>query len=1119
MASSSSIPQTKYDVFLSFRGEDTRKTFTSHLHYALREKKIQTFIDDQLIGGDEISPSLLNAIERSNISVIIFSERYASSGWCLDELIKILECQKMYGQIVIPIFYRVDPSDVRNQTGVFGELFSKLEERFRERLDKLQSWKIALKDVAGITGFDSRVIRTESELIEKITNNILRRLEDNFESYDEEHLIGVESHIKEIESQLRMGSIGVYTLGIWGMGGIGKTKIAHAIFKRRRSHFDGSCFIENVREREDKNGLVHLRQQLFSALLQDENVKIDVSDISLNLQRLQRKKVFIVFDDVTHWRQIDSLIGYPYYVGEGSRIIITTRDRQVLKNCEVNEYEIKQLSQTDALELFSQCAFKQNHPNLGYKELSIEIIEYTQGIPLALKVLGYFLLGREKEEWRSAIKKLKRVPHKDIQEVLKISYDGLDDEEQNIFLDIACFFNWKDKDYIITFLEGCDFSAKIGIQVLIDKCLIVESYNKIIMHDLLQEMGREIVRQESVDDPGKRSRLWYHDDIYKVLTNNMGTEAIQTISFNMATVKKICLNPCSFRKIWKLRFLEFYGENKCKLSQFRGSRFSEVRYFCWDGYPVKSFPLHKHCNSLISLELRDSSIEELWDGTKDLDKLKHIDLSNSKQLLKLPDLSKAPNLEKLILKGCSSLVETHSSIQHLSKLVIMDLRNCESLKSLPPTIHTESLEKLLLSDCKNLKRLPEISSIGGLSRLVILDLRNCESLESLPSSISVESIERVFFSGCKNLKRFPEIPSIEYPSRLVHLDLGNCSMLEHLPRSIGRLKSLQSFCLSDCPNLHRLPDELGHLVALKRLEIERTSIREVPETLGQLSSLERLYLEKNNFERVPESIIKLSNLGELSLSCCERLRYLPELPRSVFYVDASHCTSLEAISIPTSLKECCEFSLRNCFKLNQNQVRKIVKYVLKVTQVTARCKESNQVHRPGWGQIYYPGNEIPEWFEFRSTGSSIILELPHGWFNNKYIDIAFCAVVAFEEDHNCGDDFFELWSEMKVKTKDCQWHEISDTRTNSWVIDYTRSDHVFLGYGLHTGPFTKFHDKNEVLIQFHIDDIEGKDSAGVVKKCGAHLVYVPDLGKSMKDRSRSFSSTDEENPHPKRLKI
>ena len=110
---SSAVSAKKYDVFLSFRGEDTRRNFTSHLYEALMQKKIETYIDNQLEKGDAISPALIKAIEDSLVYIVVFSENYASSKWCLGELSKIVECKKVQGQIVIPIFYDIDPSHVR----------------------------------------------------------------------------------------------------------------------------------------------------------------------------------------------------------------------------------------------------------------------------------------------------------------------------------------------------------------------------------------------------------------------------------------------------------------------------------------------------------------------------------------------------------------------------------------------------------------------------------------------------------------------------------------------------------------------------------------------------------------------------------------------------------------------------------------------------------------------------------------------------------------------------------------------------------------------------------------------------------------------------------------------
>ncbi|KAK3187960.1 hypothetical protein Dsin_027521 [Dipteronia sinensis] len=151
-ASSSLISGSKYDVFLNFRGEDTRNTFTSHLYAALCRSKIETFIDDSEVRtGDEISSSLSNAIQSSRLSIIIFSKDYASSSWCLNELLEIVECHKTKGHTILPIFYHVSPSEIRKQTGTYGKAFAIREERFKET-DKVQKWRTALANVTNLSG-------------------------------------------------------------------------------------------------------------------------------------------------------------------------------------------------------------------------------------------------------------------------------------------------------------------------------------------------------------------------------------------------------------------------------------------------------------------------------------------------------------------------------------------------------------------------------------------------------------------------------------------------------------------------------------------------------------------------------------------------------------------------------------------------------------------------------------------------------------------------------------------------------------------------------------------------------------------------------------------------------
>ena len=151
---SSSAPQWKYDVFLSFRGEDTRNSFTDHLYVALKQKGIVIFRDkENLERGKSISPELLKAIEESRFVIVILSRNYASSTWCLDELVKIMECMKEMKTTVFPIFYDVDPTNVRKQTGTFAEAFFKHEEHFKDFIEKVQTWRAALREVANLNGW------------------------------------------------------------------------------------------------------------------------------------------------------------------------------------------------------------------------------------------------------------------------------------------------------------------------------------------------------------------------------------------------------------------------------------------------------------------------------------------------------------------------------------------------------------------------------------------------------------------------------------------------------------------------------------------------------------------------------------------------------------------------------------------------------------------------------------------------------------------------------------------------------------------------------------------------------------------------------------------------------
>ncbi|XP_065615831.1 TMV resistance protein N isoform X1 [Quercus suber] len=538
--SSSSTRQPKYHVFLSFRGEDTRTNFTDHLYVALKQKGIITFRDkEELKKGERIS-ELFKAIEESQFAIIILSRNYASSTWCLDELAKIIKCKDEIGLEVLPVFYSVSPSIVRKQTETFEQAFIDHQERFEDNIEKVETWRDTLKKVADIKGWDLHLQnRHESEIIQHIVKGIMEKLSSKSSSINK-NLIGIKSMFAElIPSYLGFGN-NIYMIGICGMGGLGKTTLASAIYYEYSDHFEGSSFIANVRERSEKGELHKLQQQLLDEILEGSNTKIynvQVGDKKINSSGLRHKKVLLVLDDVNHKDQLEKLAGEHDWFGLGSWIIITTRDEHVLVQHGVLKiYKPNGLDDNDASTLFYSKAFKKEQPEEGYMQLSLEVIEYASGLSLALVTLGSFLVGRTLEEWQSALDSFKNIKG-DIYNILKISYDGLEEMWKEIFLDIACFFRELKKNHVIQILENYGFNAIIGINVLVEKYLLTMDDNKYLgddneylaMHDLLVEMGQKIIRFESGGKLGKQSRLWLIEYLHYVLENDMATEAIQAI--------------------------------------------------------------------------------------------------------------------------------------------------------------------------------------------------------------------------------------------------------------------------------------------------------------------------------------------------------------------------------------------------------------------------------------------------------------------------------------------------------------------------------------------------------------------------------------------------------------
>jgi hypothetical protein len=326
-------------------------------------------------------------------------------------------------------------------------------------------------------------VSPESEFIEKIVGDVLKKLHAMSSSHTMTGLFGIDVRVSKVESLLNMESPDVLIIGIWVMGGIGKTTIAEVVRDNIRSRFE-RIFFANLRQKSD------LRRKFLKRLLGQETLNtmgsLSFRD-SFVRDRLRRIKVFIVLDDVDDLMRLDEwrdlLDGRNSSFGPGSKVLITSRNKQVLTNVVDQTYKVGGLNYEEAIQLFSSKALKTCIPTIDYRHLIEKIGRHVQGNPLALKVLGSSLYGKSIEEWHSALNKLAQ--HPQIEKALRISYDGLDSEQKSIFLDIAHFF--KGRMLILDCFYGR--SVKFDISTLIDKCLISIAKDslfgdKLEMHDL-----------------------------------------------------------------------------------------------------------------------------------------------------------------------------------------------------------------------------------------------------------------------------------------------------------------------------------------------------------------------------------------------------------------------------------------------------------------------------------------------------------------------------------------------------------------------------------------------------------------------------------------------------------
>ncbi|CAL9240466.1 unnamed protein product, partial [Arabidopsis halleri] len=662
------------------------------------------------------------------------------------------------------------------------------------------------------------------------------------------------------------------------MGGIGKTTIANCLYDRFSSQFSARYFIEDIKNICKDKSPAYLQERFLSRICGGLDIGFRSHEARSQeiIARLGHQKILIVLDGVDKAEQVDALAKDTSWFGPGSRIIITTRDRGLLNSCGVNNiYKVKCLDDKDALQVFKNSAFRGRPPPDGFEQLFIRASRLAHGLPSALVTYATYLSENTTiEKWEDELSSLETRPHKNVKEILRNSYDDLDDQDKTAFLCVACLLNGYPFNHVTSLLDDGrpminHLTAKSLISISTDGC--------INMHFLVVQTGKEIVRQESRNRPSRQKFLWDPNAIYDVLDNNIGTDEIEGVTLHMCEMPdKLPMSITVFNVMHSIKFLKFFkhlgdAESNVQLSEDGFYFPHNIRLLHWDDYPLKTLPSTFRHHHLVELNLQKSNLESLWDSTVNLRKLRRLDVTGSKNLRELPDLSTAMNFEELIIQGCKRLRNIPESIRRLHTLKKLNAIDC-FLRGVEFRIDLSS-SGTSLSFPNNAMMFPFLKDLSIEGKLCIqllglsgktehLSFGSKQQIPDQSMTIEEEPGMPQFMSDSNSLKSL-EIKQFSY---MKYHDSFRCYKFQNFP-CLTELKLINL-------NIQDIPEDISHLQFLETLDLEGNDVMSLPQTLGQLPKLKYLSLRNcRNLRILPQ----LTQVETLILSDCVNLQRLLKL--------------------------------------------------------------------------------------------------------------------------------------------------------------------------------------------------------------------------------------------------